>query len=65
MKIECAKRNKQIDGQATNHNFAPLFEQEWMRAMDLEEMESSSNITLKDVLWWMSIKYACNIFSMV
>jgi hypothetical protein len=36
-----------------------------MRALDVEEMESSSKIALKDVLWWMSIKDVCNIFSMV
>jgi hypothetical protein len=28
-------------------------------------MESSSKIALKDVLWWMSIKDACHIFSMI
>jgi hypothetical protein len=29
-----------------------------MRALEVEEMESSSKIDLKDVLWWMSIKDA-------
>jgi hypothetical protein len=29
-----------------------------MRALDVEEMESSSKINLKDVLWWKSIKNA-------
>jgi hypothetical protein len=27
--------------------------------MDVEEMESSSKIDLKDVLWWMFIRNAC------
>jgi hypothetical protein len=27
-----------------------------MRALDVEEMESSSKIDLRDVMWWMSIK---------
>jgi len=30
-----------------------------MWALDSEEMESSSKIDLRDVLWWMSIKNAC------
>jgi hypothetical protein len=30
-----------------------------MRILDVEEMESSSKIKLKDVSWWMSIKEAC------
>jgi len=29
-----------------------------MRALDAKEMESSSKTSLKDVLWWMSIKDA-------
>jgi hypothetical protein len=29
-----------------------------MWALDVKEMESSSNINLKDVLWWKSIKDA-------
>jgi hypothetical protein len=36
-----------------------------MQALDVEEMESSFKIALKNVLWWMSIKDAYNIFSMV
>jgi hypothetical protein len=32
-----------------------------MQILDAKEMESSSKITLKDVSWWMSIKYACNL----
>jgi hypothetical protein len=32
-----------------------------MGALDVEEMESSSNIDLKDVLWWMSIDNACRL----
>jgi hypothetical protein len=49
-------RNKQIDGLATNHSPTPLPKQEQMRALDAKEMESSSKIDLRDVLWWMSIK---------
>jgi hypothetical protein len=30
-----------------------------MWALDVEEMESSSKIDLKNVLWWMSIKDVC------
>jgi hypothetical protein len=30
-----------------------------MQALDVEEMESSSKIDLKDVLWWESIKSVC------
>jgi hypothetical protein len=32
-----------------------------MRVLEVEEMESSSKIDLKDVLWWMSIKDACRL----
>jgi hypothetical protein len=32
-----------------------------MRALDVEEMESSSKIDLRDVSWWMSIKDACRL----
>jgi hypothetical protein len=42
----------------TNHSHAPLSEQEQMRALDAKEMESSSKINLRDVLWWKSIKDA-------
>jgi hypothetical protein len=51
--------NEQINGLATNHSPAPLHEQEWMQAPDVEEMELSSKIDLKNVLWWKSIKNAC------
>jgi len=51
--------NKQIYGLTTNHNPAPLLEQEWMQALDAKEMESSFKIDLRDVSWWMSIKDAC------
>ncbi len=57
MKIECAMWNEQINDLAINHSLAPLPEQEWMWALNVEEMESSSKIDLRDVLWWMSIKY--------
>jgi hypothetical protein len=32
-----------------------------MRALDVEEMESSSKIDLRDVSWWKSIKNACRL----
>jgi len=42
-------QNEQINGLTINHNPAPLPEQEQMRALNIEEMESCSNINLKDV----------------
>jgi hypothetical protein len=51
-------QNKWIDGLITNHSPAPLRKQEQIQVLDVEEMESSSKIDLKDVLWWMSIKDA-------
>jgi hypothetical protein len=36
-----------------------------MRALEDEEMESSSKIDLKDVLWWMSIKGAYRLGALV
>jgi hypothetical protein len=59
VKVECAMWNKQIDGLITNHNAAPLPGQEWKQVLDVKEMESSSNMYLKDVSWWKSIKDAC------
>jgi hypothetical protein len=54
--IKCAMQNEQIDGLTTNHTPNPLPKQKWMRALDVEEMESSSKINdLRDVSWWMSI----------
>jgi hypothetical protein len=32
-----------------------------MRALDVEKMESSSNIDLRHVLWWKFIKNACRL----
>jgi hypothetical protein len=52
-------QNKQIDGLSTNHSLAPLPEQERMQALDVEEMESSSKIDLRDVSWWKFIKNVC------
>jgi hypothetical protein len=60
VKVECAMRNEQMDGLTTNHIPTPLPEQKQMQALDAKEMESSSKISLKDVSWWMSIKYTCN-----
>jgi hypothetical protein len=54
-------QNKWIDGLATDHSLVPLFEHERMGALDVEEMESSSKIDLRDVSWWMSIKDACRL----
>jgi len=36
-----------------------------MWAMDVEEMESSSKIDLKDVSWWMSIKDAYRLGALI
>ncbi len=60
VEVKCVMWNKQIDGLATNHIPTPLPEQKQMRALDVKEMESFSKISLKDVLWWMSIKDAYN-----
>jgi len=54
-------RNEQIDGLTTNHNLAPLLEQKQMWTLDVEEVESSSKIDRRDVLWLMSIKDACRL----
>jgi hypothetical protein len=55
VKVECAMWNEWTNGLTTNHSHVPLSEQEWMWALDAEEMESSSKINLRDVSWWMSI----------
>jgi len=60
VQVICAMWNKRIDGLATNHIPTPLPKQEQMWALDAKEMESSSKISVKDVLWCMSIKYAYN-----
>jgi predicted P-loop ATPase len=44
-------QNEWIDDLTTNHNPAPLLKQEWMWVLNVKEMESSSKIDLKDVLW--------------
>jgi hypothetical protein len=44
-------RNEQIDGLTINHSLAPLLEEERMRTLDVEEMESSSKVDLRDVSW--------------
>jgi hypothetical protein len=36
-----------------------------MRILDVEEMESSSKIDLRDGSWWMSIKKACTLGALV
>jgi hypothetical protein len=58
VKVECAMKNEQINDLATNHNHALLLEQKQMCVLDVEQMESSSKIDLRDVSWWMSIKNA-------
>ncbi len=47
---------KWIGGLTSNHNLTPLPEQEQIQALDAKEMESTSKIDLRDVLWWKSIK---------
>jgi hypothetical protein len=61
VKVECAMENEQIDDLTTNHNPAPLPEQEWMQALDVKKMESPLKIDLRDVSWCMSIKDACRL----
>jgi len=36
-----------------------------MWVLEAKEMESSSKIDLRDVLWWMSIKDACRLGALV
>jgi len=55
VKVECVMQNEWIDGLTINHSFVPLTEQKQMWALEAKEMESSSKIDLKDVLWWMFI----------
>jgi hypothetical protein len=43
-------QNEWINGLTINHSLAPLPKQERMRALDAEEMKSSSKIDLKNVL---------------
>jgi hypothetical protein len=57
--------NEHIDGLATNHSHVPLLEQKKMWALDAKEIESSSKINLRDVLWWISIKYAYRLGTLV
>ncbi len=65
MKVKCALRNEQIDGLTTNRHLAPLPEQEQMQALDVEEMESSFKIDIRDVSWWVSIKDAYRLATLV
>jgi hypothetical protein len=65
VKVKCAIWNKQIDGLAINNSFAPLIEQGQMWALEVEEMEPSSKIDLKDVLKWKSIKDACRFGALI
>jgi hypothetical protein len=57
--------NKQIDGLIFNHSSTPLFEQKQMWTLKAKEIKSSSKIDLKDMLWWMSIKDACKLWTLV
>jgi len=54
-------QNEWIDGLTTNHSPTPLHEQKQMRALNVEEMESSSEIDLRDVSWWKFIKDTCRL----
>jgi hypothetical protein len=36
-----------------------------MQVLDVEGMESSSKINLRDLLWWMSIKDACRLGALI
>jgi hypothetical protein len=54
-------QNKWINDLVTNHSPAPLPEQEQMWALNDRDMESSSKINLRDVLWKMSIKNVCQL----
>jgi hypothetical protein len=65
VKVKCTMWNKWIHGLVINHSLTPLLEQERMRVLDVEEMESSSNIDLRDVSWWMSIKKAYRLEALV
>jgi len=51
MKIECVMWNEQIGGLIINHRATPLPKQKQMWALNVEEMDISSKIDLKDVLW--------------
>jgi len=61
VKVEYAMQNKQINGLTINHSPAPLHRLERMQVLNDQEMESFSKIYFKNVLWWMSIKNACNL----
>jgi hypothetical protein len=50
MKLKCAMKNERIDDLTINHSPIPLPKQEQMQVLNVEEMESFSNIDLKDVL---------------
>ncbi len=65
VKVKCVMQNEWINGLTTTHSPAPLFEQERMWVLDVEEMESSSKIDLRDVSSWMSIKDACKLRMLV
>jgi hypothetical protein len=43
----------------------PLAQKNKMQTLNVKEMESSSNIDLGDVLWWMYIKDACRLGALV
>jgi hypothetical protein len=65
VKIECVMWNEWIDGLTINHSFTPLLKKKRMWVLNAKEMESSSKINLKDVLWCMSIKNACRLGALV
>ncbi len=52
-------QNEWINSLTTNHSHAPLPKQERMQALNVKELEPSSNIDLTYVSWWMSIRDVC------
>jgi hypothetical protein len=61
----CVMQNKWINGLTTNHSHAPLPEQERMQALNVKELEPSSNIDLTYVSWWMSIRDVCRLKALI
>jgi hypothetical protein len=48
VKIKCVMWNEQIDDLTINHSPTPFLKQEQMWVLDVEGIESSSKINLKD-----------------
>jgi hypothetical protein len=60
MKVKCATQNERINVLTINHSLAPLPKEERMRVLNVDEMESSFDIYLKDVLCGCPSKKAIN-----